>query len=54
MAESTACIPDAQLQKKEALRKSVIKVDDFPQDFERAAFAEQPAKPAASAMVRAA
>ena len=40
----------AQWQKKEALRKSVIKVDDFPQDFGRAELAEQPAKP----MVRAA
>jgi hypothetical protein len=26
----------AQWQKKEGLRKSVIKVDDFPQDFGRA------------------
>jgi acyl-CoA dehydrogenase len=40
----------AQWQKKEALRKSVIKVDDFPQDFGRAELAEQPAKP----MVKAA
>ncbi|HYL25444.1 MAG TPA: hypothetical protein VEV21_13725, partial [Burkholderiales bacterium] len=30
----------AQWQKKEALRKSVIKVDDFPQDFGRAELAE--------------
>src|SRR6185312_6132635 len=37
-----------QWQKKEALRKSVIKVDDFPQDFGRAELAEP--KP----MVRAA
>src|SRR5882762_9306032 len=40
----------AQWQKKEALRKSVIKVDDFPQDFGRAELAEQPSKP----MVKAA
>src|SRR3954462_12817066 len=31
----------AQWQKKEALRKSVIKVDDFPQDFGRAEIADQ-------------
>ena len=30
-----------QWQKKEALRKSVIKVDDFPQDFGRAEMADQ-------------
>ena len=29
----------AQWQKKEALRKQVIKVDDFPQDFGRAELA---------------
>ncbi|HYR35062.1 MAG TPA: acyl-CoA dehydrogenase [Burkholderiales bacterium] len=41
----------AQWQKKEALRKSVIKVDDFPQDFGRAEMVESAdAKP----MVRAA
>jgi acyl-CoA dehydrogenase len=41
----------AQWQKKEALRKSVIKVDDFPQDFGRAEMVETAdAKP----MVRAA
>jgi acyl-CoA dehydrogenase len=40
----------AQWQKKEALRRSVIKVDDFPQDFGRAELAEQPSKP----MVKAA
>jgi len=40
----------AQWQKKEALRKSIIKVDDFPQDFGRAELAEQPSKP----MVKAA
>ena len=47
----------AQWQKKEVLRKNVIKVDDFPQDFGRAALvdATQPASAAASsAMVRAA
>jgi len=31
----------AQWQKKEALRKAVIKVDDFPQDFGRAEIADQ-------------
>jgi acyl-CoA dehydrogenase len=31
----------AQWQRKEALRKSVIKVDDFPQDFGRAEMAEK-------------
>ena len=31
----------AQWQKKEALRKSVIKVDDFPQDFGRAELAQE-------------
>ena len=35
----------AQWQKKEALRKSVIKVDDFPQDFERAVLAEHVPQP---------
>ena len=35
----------AQWQKKEALRKSVIKVDDFPQDFGRAELAEQAEQP---------
>jgi len=35
----------AQWQKKEALRRSVIKVDDFPQDFGRAELAEQAAQP---------
>src|SRR5260221_11518664 len=30
----------AQWQKKEALRKSVIKVDDFPQDFGRSAMGD--------------
>jgi hypothetical protein len=34
----------AQWQKKETLRKSVISVDDFPQDFGRAELLEQPAK----------
>ncbi|HKU45583.1 MAG TPA: acyl-CoA dehydrogenase [Burkholderiales bacterium] len=43
----------AQWQKKETLRKSVIKVDDFPQDFGRAQLADA-AKPASAAMVRAA
>ena len=33
----------AQWQKKEALRKSVIKVDDFPQDFGRTALADSDA-----------
>jgi acyl-CoA dehydrogenase len=41
----------AQWQKKEALRKDVIKVDDFPQDFGRAALA---ARETAPPMVRAA
>jgi acyl-CoA dehydrogenase len=40
----------AQWQKKEALRRSVIKVDDFPQDFGRAELAEHAAQP----MVKAA
>jgi hypothetical protein len=41
----------AQWQKKEALRKSVIKVDDFPQDFGRSELIQQSeAKP----MVKAA
>src|SRR5437660_2911898 len=40
----------AQWQKKEALRRSVIKVDDFPQDFERAKLAE----PAEQPLVKAA
>ena len=31
----------AQWTKKEALRKSVIKVDDFPQDFGRGQLAEE-------------
>jgi acyl-CoA dehydrogenase len=31
----------SQWQRKEALRKAVIKVDDFPQDFGRAEIAEQ-------------
>src|SRR5438552_1673297 len=45
----------AQWQKKEALRKSVIKVDDFPQDFGRSALVDSDAtRPASSAMVRAA
>jgi acyl-CoA dehydrogenase len=35
----------AQWQKKEALRKSVIKVDDFPQDFGRAELAEHIEQP---------
>jgi acyl-CoA dehydrogenase len=35
----------AQWQKKEALRKSVIKVDDFPQDFGRAELAEHAEQP---------
>jgi acyl-CoA dehydrogenase len=39
----------SQWQKKEALRKSVIKVDDFPQDFGRAQLAD-----AARPLVRAA
>jgi acyl-CoA dehydrogenase len=41
----------AQWQKKEALRKSVIKVDDFPQDFGRAEAVEKAemAKPHARA-----
>jgi hypothetical protein len=30
-----------QWQRKEALRKAVIKVDDFPQDFGRAEIADQ-------------
>ena len=30
-----------QWQRKEALRKQVIKVDDFPQDFGRAEIAEK-------------
>jgi acyl-CoA dehydrogenase len=34
----------ARWQKKETLRKSVISVDDFPQDFGRAELLEQPAK----------
>jgi acyl-CoA dehydrogenase len=43
----------AQWQKKEALRKSVIKVDDFPQDFGRAEIMDKAeAKPLVS--VRAA
>jgi acyl-CoA dehydrogenase len=41
----------AQWQKKEALRKSVIKVDDFPQDFGRSALVESEAS---HPMVRAA
>jgi len=41
----------AQWQKKEALRKSVIKVDDFPQDFGRSALVESEAS---QRMVRAA
>jgi acyl-CoA dehydrogenase len=44
----------AQWQKKETLRKSVIKVDDFPQDFGRAQLVEATTKPASPAMVRAA
>jgi acyl-CoA dehydrogenase len=41
----------AQWQKKEALRKNVIKVDDFPQDFGRAEAVEKAemAKPHARA-----
>jgi len=35
----------AQWQKKEALRKQVIHVDDFPQDFGRAELAEKAATP---------
>jgi acyl-CoA dehydrogenase len=34
----------AQWSRKEALRKGVIKVDDFPQDFGRAALVESAAK----------
>jgi acyl-CoA dehydrogenase len=44
----------AQWQKKETLRRSVIKVDDFPQDFERARLAEHGAQPASQPMVKAA
>jgi hypothetical protein len=32
---------NTQWQRKEALRKNVIKVDDFPQDFGRAEIADQ-------------
>ena len=35
----------AQWQKKEALRQSVIKVDDFPQDFGRAELTEPTEQP---------
>jgi acyl-CoA dehydrogenase len=41
----------AQWQRKETLRKAAIKVDDFPQDFGRAALVEAPAS---HAMVKAA
>src|SRR3954467_11792779 len=41
----------AQWQRKESLRKAVIKVDDFPQDFGRSALVEAPAS---HAMVKAA
>ncbi|MGA7985605.1 MAG: hypothetical protein WCA01_10540, partial [Burkholderiales bacterium] len=39
----------AQWQNKEALRKEVIKVDDFEQDFARAAIAQKLAKEQAPA-----
>jgi acyl-CoA dehydrogenase len=39
----------AQWQKKESLRKQVIKVDDFPQDFGRAEIAEKLARERAAA-----
>jgi acyl-CoA dehydrogenase len=42
-----------QWQRKEALRKSVIKVDDFPQDFGRAEILEK-AEAKSTTMVRAA
>jgi hypothetical protein len=38
-----------QWQRKEALRKSVIKVDDFPQDFGRAEIVENLSPVAAKA-----
>src|SRR5882724_11129892 len=43
----------AQWQRKESLRKAVIKVDDFPQDFGRAALVDA-TRPASQTMVRAA
>ena len=44
-----------QWQRKEVLRKNAIKVDDFPQDFGRAALVDADAtRPASAAMVRAA
>jgi len=43
-----------QWQKKESLRRSVIKVDDFPQDFGRAEISQKLAQEKAPAAVKAA